>query len=330
MAIRTFAFTGALAIGLMATTSAQALIIDDFNSGNVSHSTGPMQDPGGSTSAATFPFPLPGAPGDIIDSDGIGDFAVTRDSNAVAPGAIGGFRDTAGYIQDIYTPGLTSIDVSVGGGVYNFGQNPGHYGHGWMQWDGNDADGAWDRDTTDFINDGTTVADFGFGPGDNNAVYFRNVTNGLSDGIAANGAGFDITEGGVNDQLEVDVINADRDPAAILFRFYDAGDFRLDRYVALQTLLPEVPPVGTFNLHFSTATLYDGGVAGGNPLDILSNTGAIVFHTHTLDDSSNHASLDLQIDEIRATNVSEPATLGLIGAGLLGLGVASRCRRKAA
>jgi len=301
--------SGLAAAGLVAATALSSpasavVVIDNFEEGGVQHGTpvGGVTDPTPGLGAGDFPFPIPGAPTDIIDDESGAepdDFEFTRAAvNGIGTGVLGGSRDTSTFVQEIYGSGTNGINVGVdrfNDGRYRFDQASENYGHGWMQWDG-EGDDAWELDLTDFAGGGVQVRDFAFGPGANDAVYFNNVQNGLG--------GVDLTEGGVNDRLEVDVVFTDRDRVSLLFRFYDADAFSADRYVSLSTIIPEdIATLTTITLLFDSAVLYDDGavVPGGDVFDILENIGAIVFHTHTLDFNSNHAALELLLDEIRAS-----------------------------
>jgi len=306
MSVRKHVFAGAAAVGLMVATGTAAhadLYIDDFETGDFT-----------STNSTSSPPSI-----DPTSQDGL-----------ATGNTIGGSRDSSSYIQTLYSdPGTSSaITTEVEAGEWSFSQDTGNFGHGWIQWDG-EGDDAWDD--ADEVVGGT-----GFGPGDNNDAYFSDLQNGLDDGVGP--AGYDITGGGAYTQFALDVASGDLPDIQVLFRFYDADNFSADRYAAITFEFDG--PLGntTFMSAFSSATFF-----GGADASIFGQVGAIVMHTHSLDQSfdrngdgvingaDSHADLDLAIEGIRATGVPAPGALAMMGTALLGIGgVAYRRRRQSA
>lgn len=232
-----------------------------------------------------------------VSTPALNDFSSTgtglwAQTGGPAANIIGGQRDI--FVSKITNPaddGDLRIRADVTGGRYRFSSDTGQSGFGIIRWDGVNAL-----------------------PGDNTNAGAATTINHTGLG------GVDLTAGGGLGFL-ITVTNADVGFDFRIEAYTDAGNY------AWLTLTSTGP--GAYFIPFLAFALPD---PPPNPTVVVVGAGANFSNIGALQVIVNSAGVpsedvDFQI-EIAATTLPEPATLGLVGATLLGLGFARR--RKAA
>jgi len=253
------------------------------------------------------------------DGDAVGGAVSTAGTDI-----IGGERDMYANLDSIDGAVVTNANVNVSGGKFNFGVNPGGFGSGIVQWDGEDS--AGDTGTSAAGNSSDELS-YGLGSVDLSVFDFFKVITESSD------LGFEFLVGlytSATEFTEFTLRAHEVTPGSPVTSFLQLDTFAQSIFYSGDADNGLLVPPGSCDAAGGYSTFANpdvlnmtcGSAGVVNLMDV--NAIQLIIDPDAKGVDGNGA-IDLQLSSISAT-VPEPSLLALLGLGMLG---AAATRRKA-